>query len=315
MSTTLRDVAVLCGVSIKTVSNVVNGNLARVSPQTAERVHASLAALNYQPNLAARHLRQGRAGALAIAVPVLANPYFSSLCETLSDVAAKHGYTVLVEPTAGDRKQERLALKGLSRHVIDGVILIPLALDVDEIFPDGTAVPVVLLGERLFEAAYDHVAIDNVAAARTATEHLLALGRRRIGAIGAPRGAQKFMASLRMRGYQDALREAGYEVKRELIAPSLPSPVSYTRANGARAMRQLLELEHPPDAVFCFNDLLALGAMKALQVAGYRIPEDVAVVGFDDIEDSAFATPSLTTISPDVTEIARSAISMLVERI
>ncbi len=315
MSTTLRDVAASCGVSIKTVSNVVNGNLARVSPQTAERVHASLAALDYRPNLAARHLRKGQAGTLAIAVPVLSNPYFASLCATLSDVAVEHGYTVVIEPTGGDRQLEHLALKGLSRHVIDGVILIPLALGVSEIRPEGAAVPVVLLGERLFDAACDHVAIDNVAAARTATQHLLSLGRRRVGAIGAPRRQQKFMASLRLRGYEDALREAGQEINRELIAPALPSPLSYTRADGAVAMRRLLGLQRPPDAVFCFNDLLALGAMKALQVAGYRVPDDIAVAGFDDIEDSAFATPSLTTISPDTDEIARSAISMLVERI
>lgn len=315
MSTTLKDVAASCGVSIKTVSNVVNGNLARVSPETAERIHASLAALNYRPNMAARHLRKGKAGALAIAIPDLANPYFTSLCTMVIDAAAKHGYTILIEPSRGERQLERRALKGLSRHVIDGVILTPLELDINDIRSEGTSVPVVLLGERLFEAAFDHVAIDNVAAARAATTHLVSLGRRHIGAIGVQRVAQKSMGSLRLRGYEEALQEAELEINRELIAPGLPSHLSYTRSEGARAMNQLLALKRPLDAVFCFNDLLALGAMKALQVAGYRVPDDVAVVGFDDIEEGVFATPSLTTIAPDKEEIANSLISMLVERI
>ncbi len=315
MATTLKDVAERCGVSIKTVSNVVNGNLARVSPQTAERIRASLAELNYLPNLAARHLRKGQAGAIAIAIPDLANPYFSSLCETVMSAADRRGYTVLIEPTAGDRHLERLALKGLSRHVIDGMILIPLALDMDDIQSDGPAVPVVLLGERLFAAALDHVAIDNVAAARVATQHLIDLGRRRIGAIGAPVDAGEGMALLRLQGYREALQNAGHEVAPELIAPGPLSAVLYNRASGVEAMRYLLDLGTPLDAVFCFNDLLALGAMKALHLAGRRIPDDVAVIGFDDIEDSRYAIPSLSTITPDRDAIAEAALTSLEARI
>lgn len=315
MATTLKDVADRCGVSIKTVSNVVNGNLARVSPETAERIRRSLAELNYLPNLAARHLRRGQAGVIAIAIPDLANPYFSSLCEAVIASAGRRGYTVLIEPTAGDRHLERLALKGLSRHVIDGIILIPLALGINDIRSEGTAVPVVLLGERLFAAAVDHVAIDNVAAARLATTHLADLGRRRIGAIGAPAGTRESMASLRLQGYREALQHAGHDVVSDLIAPGLPTPLSYNRAAGADSMRRLLARPDPPDAVFCFNDLLALGAMKALHLAGLRIPDDVAVVGFDDIEDGRFASPSLTTITPDRGAIAEAALSTLVARI
>jgi DNA-binding LacI/PurR family transcriptional regulator len=315
MPATLRDVAARADVSVKTVSNVVHGRLDRVSPETAERVRASLAALNYRPNLAARHLRNGRTGALALAIPYLTNPYFASLCATVIDAAGEHGYTVLIEHTGGEWKQERLALRGLSRHVIDGVILSPLALDIDDMRAPDAAVPVVLLGERLFEAPYDHVVIDNVAAARMATAHLLSLGRRRIAAIGAPERPQNFTASMRLRGYEEALREAGHEINRALIVPTLPTRLAYTRVDGAQAMRRLLALDRPPDAVFCFNDLLALGAMKVLHLAGYRVPDDVAVVGFDNVEEALFAHPSLTTIAPDERAIARSAVSLLIARI
>jgi len=323
---TLKDVAARAGVSIKTVSNVVNER-PYVTNDTRERVRAALDALRYRPNLSARHLRTGRLGVLALAIPDLGNTYFADIGKTVGAAAAAHGYTVLLDHTGGDRASESLAINGLRPHLIDGVLLSPLALEMDDLRPDVVATPLVLLGERLFGAPYDHVAPDNVAAARVATTHLIALGRRRIAAIGVQDTAMSALAALaasggqdtdasatgrlRLCGYLDALKEVGRAVDPTLLAPV----ASFHRADGAQAMRRLLALDDPPDAVFCFNDLLALGAMRALHEAGRLIPADVAVVGCDNIEEGLFATPSLTTIAPDKEEIGRVAVSMLVARI
>src|SRR5690606_30600784 len=140
--------------------------------------------------------------------------------------------------------------------------------------------------------------IDNVRAAGDATRHLIALDRRRIGAIGVQREPSGMTGLLRERGYRQALAEAGLEVDETLLRPAR----RFHRQDGYEAMRMLLALSEPPDAVFCFNDLLALGALRALSEAGVRVPDDVAVIGFDDIDDGRFSTPSLSTISPDKAE-------------
>lgn len=307
---TLKDVARRAGVSIKTVSNVVNER-PHVTEQTRERVQRAIDALHYRPNLLARGLRKGRNGVIALAVPDVSNTYFSDLAGAVGVAAAAHGYTVLLDHTNGERANESLVVNGLRPHLIDGVILSPLALEVGDLQTELVGIPLVLLGERLFDAPYDHVSPDNVAAARVATAHLLALGRRRIAVIGVQSGPGSATAQLRLRGYTEALAIAGLPVDPDLLVPA----ASFHRPDGAAAMQRLLALDHPPDAVFCFNDLLALGALRALHDAGRRIPDDVAVIGYDDIEEGLFATPSLTTISPDKVEIARIAVALLVKRI
>ncbi len=314
--TTIKDVAAHAGVSHKTVSNVLGGRLGRVGVETERRVRASVATLNYRPNLAARHLRSTHTGVLALAIPDLNNAYFSHIGDAIVTAASAQGYTVLIDYTRGDRAEEALVAHGLRPHLIDGVILSSLMLDADDLRPELVPAPLVLLGERLFDAPYDHVAIDNVAAARLATAHLLDLGRRRVAAIvSAEEAYQDHSATattrLRLRGYTEALTTAGHAVDPRLVT----SAGAFYRLDGARAMRRLLALDRPPDAVFCFNDLVAIGALHALHKAGRRIPDDVAVVGYDNIDEGLFATPSLTTIAPDKDEIGRRAVSLLIERV
>lgn len=315
MAATLKDVALRAGVSIKTVSNVVNG-YAHVTEEMRERVQAVLEEMNYQPNLPARYLRNGRTGVLAFVIPDLGNPYFSDIGKAIIAAAAARSYTVLIDCTGGERTYESLVLDGLRPHLIDGVILSPLALEPEALLAHRMKMPLVLLGEHLLDMdiPYDHIANSNMVAARLATNHLLELGRRRIAAIG-HHEAQTFAARAgglhRLRGYSEALAEAGLPVDPRLIV----QVASYHRDEGLRAMQQLLALAHPPDAVFCFNDLLALGAMRALHEAGYRMPDDVAVMGFDDIEEARFAIPSLTTIAPDKQRIGELAVSLLLSRI
>jgi LacI family transcriptional regulator, repressor for deo operon, udp, cdd, tsx, nupC, and nupG len=311
-TTRLRDVAERAGVSVRTVSNVVNG-YARVAEDTRRRVEEAVAELGYHPNLLARNLKRGRTGLIALVVPELDVPYFAELARAVVGEARQRGYTVVIDQTDGEPDREReLIMRGASAALFDGVILSPLALSQADLARRDAAGPLVLLGERIAASPYDHVAIDNVAAATAATEHLLALGRTRVAAIGDQPYDTGETAQLRTRGYRIA-----HEARGLTVDPSLTvATPRFHRAEGAAAMARLLDRPGgPPDAVFCYNDLLALGAIRTLLTRGVRVPDDVAVVGFDDIEESRYNTPTLTTVSPDKAMIARLAVERLVLRL
>jgi DNA-binding LacI/PurR family transcriptional regulator len=307
----MRDVARRAGVSVKTVSNVVNA-YTHVSSDTRRRVMAAIDELSYRPNVSARKLRGGRSGLIALALPDVRMPYFAELTSAITAAAELHGQTVLVDQTNGASDRELLLLGGLRRNLIDGLIFSPLALGAAEIAAAGVQIPMVLLGERVGKASsVDHVAIDNVAAARHATEHLIKTGRRRIAAIGYRDSPNGGTAQLRAAGYEQALRAAGLPVTRSLRGPT----AGFYRRHGAETMRGLLDLDPPPDAVFCFSDLLALGALRTLQECGVSVPADMDVIGVDDIEDGQYSFPSLTTVSPDKDELAQVAVDLLMTRI
>ena len=309
-SSNLRDVAAAAGVSVKTVSNVVNG-YAHVSDATRARVQQAIDELRYRPNLSARNLRRGRSGLVALAVPELEMPYFAEMANHIVRAAEARGWTVLIDQTDGTAEREKLVLNGIRRHLIDGVIFNPLATGRRELEARLDQTPIVLLGERVYGGPVDHVSIDNTAAAQAAVTHLLELGRTRIAAIGEQRRRSSGTARLRLRGYTNALKAAGLPVDPDLVRTS----ESYHRADGAAEMEALLALPQPPDAVFCFNDLLALGALRTLLDRGLRVPDDVAVVGFDDIDECAYSTPSLTTVAPDKAGIAAMAVDLLASRL
>lgn len=310
MRARLVDVARLAGVSTKTVSNVVNGYV-HVSPQMRARVSEAVSELGYVPNSTARKLRTGRTGILALALPDLSVPYFAELARHVTTAAEERGFTILIDQTEGLAARERRIAGGLRDHVIDGLIFSPLALGVEEIAEASGDTPMVLIGEREHPADTDHVAIDNVAAAALATRHLLDLGRRRVAAVGGPVDGRRGTGALRLTGYQTALAEGDVDADPRLVVPTH----HFHRDEGARAMTQLLDLPDLPDAVFCFNDLMALGAMFVLRRRRLRVPADIAVVGFDDIEESQYAYPPLTTVSPDKQEVARTAVELLVSRL
>ena len=310
MGATIYDVARHAGVSPSTVANVVRGTTP-VSTAMRARVEASIAALGYRPNAAARNLRLGRTGSIAIAVPELIVPYFSELCEAIVDEASRRSYTVVIECTKGDPDDERRLLADPSLgHAVDGLIFSPLGLGGDELTLGSHETPVIMLGERVHDdGVFDHVLIDNTRAAREAVEHLIGLGRKRIAVIGWQ--PVESTGTVRIRGYQEALVAAGYAVDDELEIPTS----HYYREEGSAAMGRLLELADPPDAVFCANDLLAVGALRAIQRKGLRVPEDVAVVGFDGTDEGKYTSPSLTTIAPDKADIAARAVGQLLRRL
>ncbi len=306
----LKDVAALAGVSFKTVSNVVRGE-GRVSPATRERVLRAVQELGYQPNDSARHLRTGRSGMVMLAVPELLSPYFAELAAAFIAAAKERPCTVLIEETQGDPEEELRLASGLVSPLIDGVVLSPLRLDQERLAGRKVRFPLVLLGEQEYQVAADHVLIDNVAAAREAVGHLLASGRRRIGVLGNQDRPPFATSAKRMRGYREALRAAGLDFDPEL-APAVPH---YGRDLGAEGMRKLLTLPSPPDAVFCFADVLASGALRAAYEAGVAVPGEMAVVGFDDVEESRFCVPALSSVRPDRSQIARLALDALLERV
>lgn len=308
MTVRLKDVAQRAGVSLKTASNVVN-DYPHITPATRARVKAAIEELRYQPNISARQLKHGRAGFLALAVPWMNEPYFAELASRFTQAAAGLGYIMLLDTTRADLEAERLVLDGIRSHVIDGVIFSPLTVSAAEIRARVDGVPMVLLGERAVVDRFDHVAVDSVAAARAMTGHLIGQGRRRVGAIG--QQSREGTGLVRLEGYRQALaeNELSYD-------PALVVPVDgYGRSDGRDAMHALLSLPEPPDAVFCFNDLLAIGALRACVEAGVAVPGQVAVAGFDDIEEGRFSHPTLSTISTDLDVLTSEALRLLISRV
>jgi DNA-binding LacI/PurR family transcriptional regulator len=310
MNARLKDVAAHAGVSVKTVSNVVN-DYPFVSPATRARVRASLDELRYRPNATARSLRTGRTGMIGLAVPRLRDAYFAEIADQVVNAAEERGWTVLVEQTGGDARREAALLTGLRPSLVDGLIFSPLALDQPALDQAVRRTPVVLLGEHLEGADRPRVAIDNVAAARDAVLHLAGTGRTRIAAVGAKPGRQAPTAALRLAGYRAGLTAAGLAERSYYEA----AVTHYQRLDGAEAARRLLRCAQRPDALVCFNDLLALGALRALHEARVRVPDDVAVVGFDDITESSYAIPDLTSVAPDKSLLAHEAVRLLAGRI
>ncbi len=310
MAVSLKDVATRAGVSPKTVSNVVN-NRPHVSARTRAVVEAAMAELGYRPNLQARGLRSGRTGLLMLAIPDLTAPYFAELSHLIISTAAGHGYTVLIEETEGLQDRELRAVRGAAALLVDGTIISPLALTAEDLGELTGVAPVVLLGERITGAVADHIAIDNVAAARDATMHLLRRGRRRIAVIGHQEDPNAATSQLRMRGVREALRTVP---DAQLHSP-LATVHGYTWADGAAAVDVYLSRDPLPDALICFNDELAIAAMRRAHELGCRVPSEVAVVGIDGIKEAEFVTPTLTTVAPDKAALAAGAISLLVRRI
>ncbi|MFJ6728890.1 LacI family DNA-binding transcriptional regulator [Streptomyces sp. NPDC091281] len=306
----IKDVAEYAGVSPKTVSNVIN-NFEHVSDRTRTAVQDAIEALGYRVNIAGRQLRQGRTGMITLAVPELDVAYFAELAKLVIAEADRRGHTVLIHQTEAVRERELAALHGFDAQFSDGVILSPLALHPRDLATRDRRLPVVLLGERPADGGTDHVGIDNVRAAREATAHLLERGRRRIAVLGGAVRGRQGTDRLRTDGHRAALDAAGLPFDASLVV----AVDAYHWRDGARAAAEVMRRTPRPDALLCLNDHLALGALRSLHDLGLTVPGDCDVVGFDDIEASRFSVPTLTTVAPDKREIARSAVSLLLERV
>lgn len=312
MGVTMRDVARLAGVSEKTVSNVINDH-PYVRPATRERVRSAIETLSYRPNLSARGLRSGRTGVISLAVPALRENYFAELADSVIHAAEDHGLSVLVEQTGGDREKELIAVTGGRLRFTDGLLLSPVGLGQSDAHLLDVPFPLVLLGERIFGGPKDHVAMHNTSAAEAAVRHLLDRGRRRVAVVGANGTdlSDASSASLRLRGYRRALEAAGIEFDPRLVGETS----GWNREAGAAAAHALVASGADFDAVFALNDTLGLGVLRAFDEEGRKVPEDVAVIGFDNVEEARFAVPSLSSVDTGRDEIASMAVRLLVEGI
>lgn len=303
-SVTTHDVAARAGVSQATVSLVLSGNRrARIAATTRDRVERAARDLGYRPNLVARALVRGRSYALGVVVPELSNPFFMDVVAGAQRVASEAGYALLI-CDARDATPDR-HIEALRARRIDGVIVDGLAAEA--LPPDAlTGLEVVLVEE--VSTRWPSVASDALAAGRLAGEHLLGLGHRDLGFIGPATDLRVFR--LRERGFVAALREAGH-----LIPSSWLRRATATVAGGQRAMKALLAAKPRPSAVFCANDLAALGALKACLTARVRVPEDISIVGCDDVELARVVTPELTTIAVPARELGARAARLMLRRL
>lgn len=311
-SPTLDEVAVLAGVSRATVSRVINDS-PRVSPQAREAVRSAVETLRYVPNRMARSLVTRRTDTIALVLSepdtrVFSDPFFASIVRGTSAALADTDLN-LVLLTAKDRREQEKIGRFVRQGHVDGVIL--MSLHSEDVLPDvltEVGVPVVLSGRPMDGRAVSFVDADNAGGATTATEYLLARGHRRIATVTGP---HDMIAGVdRLTGYRTALEHAGIPVD-----PALIEEGDFTEAGGLRAMAALLEREPALDAVFVASDPMAVGVLAALRAAGRRVPDDVAVVGFDDAPVAALCDPPLTTIAQPLETMSRFMIELLREQI
>ncbi len=306
----LVDVAALAGVSTKTVSNVVNAQ-PQVRVTTRARVQEAIGELGHRPNAGGRRLRRGRTGLIALAVPEIDVPYFAELARHVVEAAASCGLTVLIEQTSWSSSTEQGALEAPEAGLVDGLIMSPVATAEAELEARRAGVAVVLLGEGVRPDGVDHVGIDDGAAAAEATAHLVAGGRTRTAFLGGAGIGLTRTSEGRHAGWSRALDAAGVQPG---ARPRLHVE-RFSAAEGRASVTAALAAGTAFDALICASDVLALGALRALDEAGLSVPHDVAVIGWDDVALAAHTTPPLTSVRPDVQGIAASAVRMLAERI
>jgi LacI family transcriptional regulator len=302
---TIAEVAARAGVSATTVSHVFSGKRL-VSAATRERVMAVVQELGYRPNNVARNLRTRRSRMVAVIVPDITNPYYGVLTRGLADAVEGADYGTYVCNTDGAVARERRFVEDVLDRGVDGVVMGSVTVPpevITRLADIGT--PFVCMGRGVVHPMVDTIWTDDVAGAHEATEHLLAGGTGPVAMIDGPGDTGG-----RAEGYRDALAAAGAPFRDALYVHG-----NWTRTGGRDAMRRLLALDERPAAVFCANDLMAIGAMDAAREAGLRIPEDLRLAGFDDIDAATLVSPALTTVRNPSYETGRTAGELLLHRI
>jgi len=302
--TTISDVAAAAGVSVATVSRVINGN-ENVSPETLMKVTKAIQDLNYRPNLLGRDLRRTKSERVLVLLPNISNPFYSEIVKGIEDVANRNGYSIMLCNTDSDIKREKTYIKMLKTRLADGAILMASEMSCDELTELSKEVSIVQCCEYKEGIPLPHVSIDNEKAAYKATNHLISLGHRKIAFIGADN--QFLSSNLREIGYKRALTDAGIEINPEYICYG-----NYSYKSGLRNMKRLLNLPERPTAVFCISDIMAIGAIRCAMEENLKVPDDLAVCGFDNIHFSWMFTPSITTISQPMYDLGCTAMNALI---
>lgn len=305
---TQEDVAKRAGVSTTTVSHVIN-ETRFVSQDLRERVLRAMEEMDYQPNVIARSLRSQRTHNIAVILPDIAYPFLAEVARGIEEAAFDTGYRAILCASQGDPAKEDSCLNLVRTRQVDGVVLVTASGDgerVQALIDHGT--PIVACDRDWPGLEVDTVVADNEDGGVQATDHLIALGHDRIGCIAGP--ADLSIGNERLKGYHRALKGAGIPIEAELLVRG-----NFRNRGGFDAMNELLNLRQPPTAVFACNDLMAMGAICAASKRRLGIPEDVAVVGCDDIELAAFTNPSLTTVRLPKHQMGAAAVKMVVSRI
>jgi DNA-binding LacI/PurR family transcriptional regulator len=304
---TIGDVARAAGVSTTTVSNVLN-NRRGMAETTRAHVLATIESLGYQRNPTARNLRAGRTDAIALLVPEFDRPYSGQLAERLAVGVEAQGRHLVVLRSGNDRQKEMAAAEFARLGLYDAVIITVVGMDLSDLERLSFRMPVVVVGERPIPRTFDHVMMDNAGGAELATTHLLDRGARRIVMLGGehertPANVQ----TLRTEGFRRAHLSAGAPLDEELIVPlrALSMP------DGRASILDLVERGVEFDGVLALTDTVAMGALRGLADAGLRVPDDVQVIGFDDVEESRYTIPALTSVDPGQDEIASQVLRLL----
>lgn len=307
---TLKDVAREADVSVSTVSRVFN-NPEKVRPDTRQDVREAADALGYQPSRVARRLRlkEGKANLIGLVIPDVQNPFFADVTRGVEDVARDNDYALIISNSDEDPDRQKLALDTLKTEDVDGVIVPPVSTTdaaVSRLLESDIAV--VCVDRRMEDARVDTIVSDNRRGAYEAVSHLIELGHERIGFIG---GVPRISTSTeRRKGYEEALRDHGLPVD-----PALIKEGDSRRERGTYLTKDLLDLEDPPTALFTGNNLTTLGALSAINVRGLHVPEDVALVGYDDIPWPMALNPPPTVVDQPGYEMGRRAARRLLDRI
>ena len=300
----IRDVAKLAKVSTATVSRTLSDPEV-VSESTRQRVMAAVEKTGYVVNPMARGLRTQKTGTVLVLVPDIGNPFFSQIIQGIESAAHADGYRILLGDTQGNRARERDYAKLAEQRQVDGIILLGASIPFGN--TDASSWPPLVIGCEYFQdRSIPTVRIDNQAAAAEACAHLIELGHRRIGYLNGP--PRSPLCIDRLAGYRAALRAAGIKYEAALVAGG-----DFTLEAGVAGMKQLLQLPKPPTAVFCASDEMALGAIRAAKEHGLKVPEDLSVVGFDDIQFAAYSDPPLTTIRQPRAEIGQRVMKLMVQ--
>ncbi|MDR7418050.1 MAG: LacI family DNA-binding transcriptional regulator [Armatimonadota bacterium] len=305
---TIRDVARVARVSVATAARAL-GEYGYASAAARARVARAARALDYHPNAIARSMIKGRTQTVAVIVSDNANPFFATVVRGLEDVVLSKGYALLLCNADENADKEALYLRMVRQKRVDGLVISPSggsSPTLRSIRAGGT--PIVQIDRRLPGLHADAVLIDNRAGVRAAIRHLIARGHRRIGIISGPR--RLYTGRERLQAYRAALREAGLAVEPDLILEG-----TFKEPSGYELVGRFLSMRRPPTAVFVANNLMTIGALLRLKEAGVRIPQEIAVVGFDDMDWAPILTPPLTAVAQPGYELGAAAGRLLLERL